>query len=335
MKPKVCITQWMDEEYINLLRNACEVVVGPDYPALSTGQIAEIAHDADALVCSVSDRIDETLLAQCPRLRLVASFGKGCDNLDVEACTARGIWVTVIPNLLTEPTADLAVGLMLSLCRRIPAGDAYVRTGQPPAWHPRRLLGQNLYGKTLGIVGMGAIGRAVARRVLGFDMRILYHDPVPLAPNLERELDAAGLPLEELLKEADIVLLSLPLTRETFQLMDRSRLRLLKPSALLVNVARGSLVDEEAVAEALSSHRLAGYATDVFAAEEQRESGHQSGIPAGLLGVQERTVLTPHLGTATETTRKAVFLAVVRNVLVALKGDRPPGAINSVFVHGQ
>lgn len=335
MKPKVCITRWMDEEYVSLLRNSCEVVVGPEYPALSSARIAEIAHDADALVCFVSDRIDETLLERCPRLRLVASFGKGHDNIDLEACTARGIWVTIIPNLLTEPTADLAVGLMLALCRKIPAGDAFLRSGQPPDWHPGRFLGLNLYGKTLGIVGMGAIGRAVARRVLGFDMRILYYDPVPLPAHLERELDAAGRPLEDLLKEADVVLLSLPLTRESFRLMDRSRLRMLKPAALLVNVSRGSLVDEEAVAEVLHSHRLAGYAADVFAAEDKNESGQPSGIPAGLLRVQEQTVLTPHLGTATAATRKALSLTVVRNVVVALKGDRPPGAINSIFVHEQ
>jgi phosphonate dehydrogenase len=320
----------MPLEGVERLMASCDVMVGREDRGLSTEELIRMARGADALVCFVSDLIDEMALAGCPRLQVVASFDKGHDNIDVDACTTRGIWVTVVPDLLTEPTADMAMGLMLALCRKIVVGDAFVRFGQFPGWHPTRFMGQTLHGKVLGIVGMGAIGRAVARRARGFDMPVLYSDPASLPPDVERGLGASPRSLTELLGEADIVLLAVPLTRETFHLLDGGRLALMKPAALLINICRGSVVDEEAVALALANDRLAGYAADVFALEDQQEILHPSFIPEGILKMGERTVLTPHLGTATLEVRQALSLAAAENVLSALRGERPPGAVNHV-----
>lgn len=334
MRPKVCVTRSMPEEGVQLLRDYCDVVVGPEDRPFSTQGLIDAARHAHALVCFPSDRIDEVILAGCPQVQVVASFGKGYDNIDVEACTARGVWVTVSPDLPAEATADLAVGLMLALCRKIILGNAFMRSGQSPGWHPSRFLGQNLYGKVLGIVGLGAIGRAVARRAQGFSMPVLYYDYVALPEHLESELGVSGRPLSELLQEADVILLALPLTRQTFRLINRSRISSMKPSALLVNVSRGSIIDEEAVAEALVQQRLAGYAADVFAVEEQREFGRALSVTSGLLQACDQTVLTPHLGTATWETRSVLAIAVADNVLAALRGECPPGAINHVARRG-
>jgi len=331
MRPKICVTRWMPEEGVQLLRDYCDVTIGPEDRPFSTQGLIDAARHANALICFPSDRIDEVILAGCPHVQVVASFGKGYDHIDVEACTARGIWVTVNPDLPAEATADLAMGLLLSLCRNIVAGDGFVRSGQFPGWHPTRFVGQNLYGKVLGILGMGAIGRAVARRAQGFSMPVLYYDHVPLPEHQEHELGVSGQPLSDVLQEADAILLALPLTRQTFRFINRSRLNLMKPSTLLVNVSRGSVVDEAAVAEALAQHQLAGYAADVFAAEEQRELGRALSAATELLQANAPTVLTPHLGTATRETRSALAVAVAENVLTALRGQCPPGAINHVM----
>ena len=331
MKWKVAVARWMPPDGIERLMSSCRVVVGPEDRPLSGEEIVRLARDADALVCFVSDAIDETVVAGCPRLKVVASFGKGYDNIDVDACTTRGIWVTIIPDLLTEPTADLAMALLLALCRKIVPGDVFVRSGQLPVWHPTRLLGHTLQGRILGIVGMGAIGQAVARRAHGFGMRIQYADPNPLPPGLEEALGLSCRPLPSLLQDADVVLLALPLTQASSRLMDGRRLAIMKPTALLVNVCRGSVVDEEAVAEALAANRLAGYAADVFAVEDQEELLRPGAVAEGLLQARDRTVFTPHLGSATLETRRALSLAVAENVLSALRGERPPGAINHVL----
>lgn len=330
MRPKVCITRWMPVEGIDLLNKSCDVVLAREDRGLSTEEIIELARPADALVCFVSDLIDETVLAGCPRLKVVASFGKGSDNIDVQACTTRGVWVTIIPDLLTDATADMAIGLMLALCRKIVLGDRFVRSGQVPTWHPTRFLGQNMHAKVAGIIGMGCIGRAVARRLRGFNMRVLYHDLRPLPPGVEKEFGVTGCMLPRLLEESDFVVLCLPLNRDSSRRIDCSLLSAMKPSAYLVNVSRGSIVDEAAVAEALAEGRLAGYAADVFAVEDVQEFLPPTSVAEGLLRCPDRTVLTPHLGTATIETRRALSLAVAENVLAALRGDRPPGALNHV-----
>jgi phosphonate dehydrogenase len=273
------------------------------------------AKDAFALCFFVPDLIDDALLSRLPRLRILAGFGKGYDNVDVAAATARRIWVTNVPDALTDGTADLAWALLLGLARGVRAGDALVRAGRFSGWSASARLGTSVSGKILGIVGYGAIGRAIAHRAAGFGMRVLHCD-----------LNTATR-LEEVLGLADFIVLALPLTDATRRTIDARRLRLIKKSAYLVNIARGSVVDEAAVADALARDALAGYASDVFEMEDRQYPERPAGIDARLLA-SERTLLTPHIGTATHEDRLALVQA--QSVLDALDGRRPATAVNDV-----
>ncbi|MEM8882686.1 MAG: NAD(P)-dependent oxidoreductase [Planctomycetota bacterium] len=271
----------------------------------------------DAFIAFMTDRVDEALLDACPRLRIVAGALKGGDNIDVEACTRRGVWVTVVPDLLTAPTAELAVALLLALSRHVLPGDAFMRSGDFEGWRPE-LYGAGLDGATVGIVGMGAVGRAVEQRLAGFGCRVRGHDPV----------DPASTPLPELLAMSDFVVLAAPLTPESLHLVDPFAM---KRGARLVNIGRGSVVSEVRVAEALAADHLAGYAADVFELEDRSRPDAPHDIPAALLQDQARTVFTPHLGSAVATVRREIERAAARNVLAVLRGERPPGAVNEIL----
>jgi phosphonate dehydrogenase len=300
-----------------LLRAVAEVRTfsGPGSP--SQADIIRDAAAADVLCFFVPDVIGDALLARLPRLRLLAGFGKGYDNVDVAAATARGICVTNVPDALTDSTADLAWALLLGLARGIRAGDALVRSGRFTGWSAGARLGTAITGKTLGIVGYGAIGRAIAARAHGFAMRVCYSDA------------DGGMPLDQLLGEADFVVLALPLTDETRSLIDAARLRLLKPAAFLINVARGSIVDEAAVAEALEQDVFAGYAADVFAFEDHQYPDRPETIDARIVA-SPRTLLTPHSGTATHEDRRRLAVVQAESVLTFLAGRLPVTAVNRV-----
>jgi glyoxylate reductase len=252
-------------------------------------------------------------------LRVIANVGVGYDNIDVAACTRRRILVTNTPDVLTEATADLAFALLMAVARRIVESDRYIREGHWHYWKWAYLWGTDLYRKTLGVYGLGRIGKAVARRAHGFSMRVLYHDIVRSTPAQEHELRAQFVDRETLLREADFLTLHVPLTPETHRLISARELAMMKPTAFLINAARGKVVDEAALVEALEAKRIAGAGLDVF---EQEPS-----IQPALLALPN-VVLTPHVGSATSETRLAMAMLAVENLLAGLEGRRPPNPVN-------
>jgi phosphonate dehydrogenase len=314
-RPRVVITQRPFPETIDLLSPHAEVIVGP--PARDGNAL-----DADALMVFMPDALDAAFLESSPHLKIVAAALKGFDNFDVDACTRLGIWFTIVPDLLTEPTAELALALMLSLARHVLPGDRVVRSGEYQGWRPI-LYGTGISGSTIGMIGFGAVGRALARMLEGFSCRVLFFDPAA----------ADSTPVETLLASSDFVVPLLPLTRETFHLLGRDALVRMKPGAYLINVSRGSVVDEDAVADALTgaleSGHLAGYAADTFEMEDWARHDRPREISPRLLRLADSTLFTPHLGSAVVSARREIERAAASNILQALRGERPSGAINN------
>jgi glyoxylate reductase len=275
--------------------------------------------DAEGLVCLLRDPIGAALIARAPRLKVIANYAVGFDNVDLAAATARGIVVTNTPDVLTEATADLAFALLLAAARRLPEGDALVRAGGFHGWEPDLLLGADVFARILGIVGLGRIGRAVARRARGFDLRVLYADPQPAPAEVERALGATRVDKHELLRESDFLTLHCPLTPATRHYLGAAELEAMKPGAFLVNTARGPLVDEAALARALVAGRLGGAALDVF---EREPAIHPDLMRA------PRVLLAPHIGSATVAARRRMADLCVGSVLDVLAGRRPPHVVN-------
>ena len=267
----------------------------------------------------LTDPIDTVVLHAGRRLRIVAQMAVGYDNVDVAAATERGILVTNTPGVLTETTADLAFALLLAAARRVVEGDRLARTGGWKSWHPSFLLGQDVHGATLGIVGLGQIGQAVARRARGFDMRILYHDRTRHV-EAEAGLSAEFVDLEHLLRESDFVSLHVPLSPETRHLIGGRELALMKPTAVLVNAARGPVVDQQALYEALRERRIAAAGLDVMEVEP---------IPVDdPLLTLDNVVITPHVGSASVATRAKMAEMAVESILQALRGELPVRCVN-------
>ena len=270
---------------------------------------------ADGLLCLLTDRVDTPLLAAAPRLRAVANCAVGYDNVDVAAAAARGVVVTNTPDVLTESSADLAFALVLAATRRLVEGDRLVRSGRWRGWRPDQLLGQDVHGATLGIVGLGRIGAAVARRARGFDMRVIYWSRRRLR---RAPAGARWVPFDRLLATADVVTLHVPLTAATRGLIGARELGRMKRTAVLVNTSRGPVVDEHALVTALRRRRLAAAGLDVFAREPH--------VPAALRSLPN-VVLTPHVASATTATRAAMATLAARNLALALAGRRPPNRV--------
>ena len=328
MSPKVLITNWVHPEVVEFLEGDCDVVANRNREApLTRDQILEKGQDALGMIAFMPDTVDDALLAGLPNLRIVACALKGYDNFDVEACTRRGVWLTIVPDLLTVPTAELTIGLMIGLARKIRQGDRHIRSGRFQGWRPM-LYGTGLAGSTVGIVGMGAVGQAVAQRLAGFDADLLYHDPRPLPAERESRLGLRSASFDQLLGASDYVVLALPLSEHSIDIIDLRALERMKRGSLLINPARGSLVDEEAVADALASGQLAGYAADVFEMEDWARPDRRHSVSQRLIADRERTLLTPHLGSAVDATRKLIAMEAAHNVLQVAKGMRPQGAIN-------
>jgi phosphonate dehydrogenase len=323
-KPRVVITHWVDAEVIKLLEERCDVVANPTRETMPREVVLRRARDAQAVMTFMPDWVDEAFLAACPGLRVVAGALKGYDNFDVDALRRHGVWFTIVPDLLTVPTAELAIGLVLALARKVLPGDELVRGGRFQGWRPV-LYGDGLAGRTAGLIGMGALGRAVARRLAGFEMRLLYVDEKEVAP--AEASSATRVELPELLTRSDYVLSLVPLSPRTFRQLDAAALAKMRPGSYLVNVGRGSVVDEGAVAAALASGRLAGYAADVFEMEDWARADRPKQIPATLLEDRGRTVFTPHLGSAVSEVRKQIALWAAKSILEALGGARPRGAV--------
>jgi phosphonate dehydrogenase len=326
MSAAIVVTHRIFPETIAMLRPVGDVSV-PAGERFDDGELNEVLARARAAMIFMPDRVDVRFLARAPHLSIVAAALKGFDNIDVEACSDRGVWLSIVPDLLTAPTAELAIGLLIGLARHLRAADGHVRSGDFVGWTPR-FYGVSIENSTVGIVGMGAVGRAVAKRLGGFDCRIVFCDERAgaageVAPGAER------CSLEALLAQSDIVVLCLPLSAGTVHLLDAGRLALTKPGALLVNPARGSLVDETAVADALRSGRLGGYAADAFELEDLSREDRPRAIPPALLA-HPRTFFGAHIGSATITARKAIEARAAANIVDALSGRMPRDAINQI-----
>jgi glyoxylate reductase len=312
MAPRAVVTRRIPEPALERLREVADVEVSDADRALEPDELHALVAGAEAVVTMLHDRVDDAFLdAAGPQLRVVANVAVGYDNVDVDAVRARDVVVTNTPGVLTDATADIAMALILAVTRRLGEGERLIRSETGWAWAIDFMLGTSVQGKTLGIVGYGAIGRATAARARAFGMEIAYHQR-------RRAEDAGGatyLPLEELLATADVVSLHCPLTPETRHLIDADALARMQSSAYLVNTARGPIVDEAALAQALADGVIAGAGLDVF---EEEPAVHP-----GLVGL-ENAVLVPHLGSATVETRTAMADLAVRNAVAVLRGEPPP-----------
>ncbi len=325
-RPVVVITHKVHDQVKELLSAECRVVANESSESWAPQELLQRAREAEGLMVFMPDSVDEHFLAQCPRLKIVASALKGYDNFDVEACTRHGVWFTIVPDLLTLPTAELALGLALGVTRNVLPGDRLVRSGNYQGWRPV-LYGGGLRGRAVGIVGMGKVGQALAKLLSGFDTTIFYSDRVKLSPQEEDRLRVSRLDFDQLLAVSDVVVMLVPLLPGTLHLINAATLRQMKRGACLVNVGRGSVVDEEAVADALADGRLSGYAADVFEMEDWARADHPQAISPRLLE-SANTLFTPHLGSAVSNVRLEIELAAARNILQALKGHDPEDAIN-------
>lgn len=330
MKPKVVLTHWVHPETIEYLEAHADVIPNTTRETLPREEILARAKDADAIMVFMPDSIDEAFLEACPHLKIVGAALKGYDNFDVAACSRRGVWFSIVPDLLTIPTAELTIGLMLAVARNMGPGDRAIRSGGFAGWRPT-LYGMGLAERTVGIIGMGAVGRALTRRLAAFDMRILYCDPVTLPAAQEQAWAARRVDLPELLSGSDFVVPMLPMTDQTLHLIDAEAIARMRAGSYLINACRGSVVDEQAVAEALTSGHLAGYAADVFELEEWARADRPTGIAQSLLDNTEHTFFTPHLGSAVASVRLEIELQAAANIIQALQGLRPAGAINGPF----
>src|SRR5262245_16972069 len=319
---KVVVSNQIFPETRALLAGHAELDVNEASDPWPWPEVQRRCRDAAALLAFMTDRLDHDFFAACPQLRVVGAALKGCDNIDVAAAERAGVWVTIVPDLLTVPTAELAIGLMLAAGRRIVAGDRRIRAGGFAGWRPA-LYGLGLADATVGIVGFGKVGQAIAGRLAPFRCRLLAFDTWPPASPL---VTVAG--LESLLERSDYVVLSLPLTPATLHIVDRTAIARMKPGALLINTARGSLVDEAAVADAIETGQLSGYAADVFECEDWARPDRPALIEPRLVAQDAPTVLTPHLGSAVEAVRRKIELAAARSIIEALAGREPSGAVN-------
>jgi len=318
---KVYVTCRVFPEELERLRVAGHTVEMRDAPGLiSREKLLEKVSEAEALICLLSDRIDAEVIKAAGELRIVANLAVGYENIDTAAAQAAGIVVTNTPGVLTETTADLTFALLLAAARRVVEADAFVRSGAFYGWELLQPhLGLEVHKKTLGIVGMGRIGTAVARRGrLGFGMDVLYHAPHRNKP-AEAELKAKYVSFEALLEKSDFVSIHTPLTRETLHLFDRQAFLRMKNTAILINVARGPVVDEKALVWALETGQIAGAGIDVYEEEPK--------IHPGLLKLEEHVVLVPHIGSATSVTRRAMLRIAVDNVLAVLAGEAPANPV--------
>lgn len=328
MKSKIVITHLVHQQVIEYLSEKCHVIPNDTHETLPQEEILDRARDADAIMTFMPDSVDEAFISACPKLQVIGCALKGYDNYDVDACTRRGIWVTNVPDLLTIPTAELTIGLLIGLTRNIMPGDRFIRSGEFNGWRPT-LYGSGLTGKTLGIIGMGAVGRAIAQRLVGYELNILYTDPAPIAPELEKQWSLTRTSLSELLSRSDIVVPVLPISKDTHHLINADAVAQMKQGTYLINACRGSVVDEEAVATALNAGKLAGYAADVFEMEDWGRTDRPRGIPLALLGNTTQTLFTPHIGSAVDEVRLQIELEAAKNILQVLNNERPQGAINN------
>ena len=316
---RIYLTREILDEGIALLREAgheLDIRRGDEPP--SRQEIIEHIRDKEGLLCLLTDPIDREVLDAAPNLKAISTYAVGYDNIDVEEATRRGIPIGHTPGVLTETTADLAWALLMAIARRIPEGDDMVRRGDFKGWGPKVLMGSDVHGKTLGIIGAGRIGRAVGRRAAGFNMDVLYYSR-SRKPSFEEEYGARYVELDELIATSDYISLHVPLTDDTFHLIGEQELMAMKDTAYLINTARGECIDETALVDALKHGRIAGAALDVFE--------HEPELTEGLAGL-DNVVLAPHAGSASIETRTEMAVIAAKNLLAGLQGDLPEYCVN-------
>lgn len=319
MKAKVFVTRRIPQAGLDILDKECEVKVNPYDRVLKREELLQGVKGIDGLLALLTDTIDEKVMDQGKNLRIISDYAVGYNNIDVEAATKRRIMVTNTPGVLTDTTADLTWALLMGVARRIVESDRFTREERFKDWSPMLFLGTDIHHATLGIVGLGSIGQAVARRAEGFQMKILYYDVVRVSQDIERELGADFVSLDELLRESDFVTLHAPLLSQTHHLISEEKLKLMKKTSFLINAARGPLVDEKALVRALKEGWIAGAALDVYENEPDLTPG---------LSSLKNVVIVPHIGSASVATRTKMAIMAARNLLAGLKGDVPANLVN-------
>ena len=317
MKPKVYLTRLLPPAVMDRLARETELAWHAEDRVATKAEIIAGARGCEALLCNITDRVDAELLAACPGLKVVANFGVGFNNIKVAAATACKIPVTNTPGVLTAATADMAFALLLAAARRVSEGDRLVRARRWDGWHPMQMLGADVSGATLGLIGFGRIARAVAQRAQAFEMKVIYWNRTPVAA--VEATGATGASFADVLRQSDFVSVHVAYTPETHHLLGDAQFALMKPTALVINTARGPIIDEKALVRALQTKRIAGAGLDVFEREPQLEPE--------LFGL-DNVVLAPHLGSATIGTRTKMGMIAVDNLLAVCAGQRPPNCVN-------
>src|SRR5437763_2993508 len=321
MKPQVYLTSRLPPEVMNRLLRETDLACNSESRPATRAELLSGLKGRQGLLCNINDRIDAGIINSNSgaSLKVVANFGVGFNHIDVAAATARKIAVTNTPGVLTDATADMAFALLLAVARRVVESDRFLRQGKFKGWKADLLLGNDVYGRTLGIIGFGRIGQAVARRGLGFNMSILYSDARRVGPEVESELRAQYVPLDELLRKADYVTIHADLNDQTRHMIGERELKLMGPEHYLINAARGPIVDEKALVRALKERWIKGAGLDVYEKEPQTEAG---------LTDCWNALLLPHLGSATVTARAAMAETAASNLIAAVEGQRPPNLVN-------
>src|SRR5580700_9136395 len=317
-KPKVLATRPLFPAAQEILNAACEAEYWTKPERISKEQLFARIEDKEGLVCLLTEKINDEFLRAAPKLRIAANVAVGFDNIDVEACTKRGVVATNTPGVLDETTADFAWTLMMSVARRLGEGEALARSGNWKGWDLDQLVGTDVWGKTLGIVGFGRIGRAMARRAIGFQMKVIYADAVRAPEAVEKELNAEYREMNGLLADSDFVSVHVPLLPETRRLFDAPRFSKMKPTAYLINTSRGAVVDEAALVHTLESGKIAGAALDVFENEPIIHPGLR----------RPNVVLAPHIASASVETRTKMACMAAQNVVAMFTGQQPANILN-------
>ena len=326
-KPIVNITHWVHHEVVDYLhRCGYQVLTNESKDSLSRDEVMRRSSCAQAVMMFMPDSVDEDFLCACPKLKIVAGALKGYDNFDVEACNRRGVWFSNVPDLLTVPTAELAVGILLIMARRLYQADKVVRSGVFKGWRPI-MYSQGLYSHNVGLIGLGRLGRATAKLLHTFGAHLLGYDPIPMSPAEQDSLHLTQVELDYLLRESHFVILLAPLTADTYHMINRETISAMRPGAYLINMGRGSVVDETALADALHSGHLSGYGADVFPFEDWVLPERPLTINKRLLSMADKTFFTPHLGSATEQARLNIAMEAAYNIYDALSGCQPRNAV--------
>jgi glyoxylate reductase len=318
-KPKILVTRTLPEPAEKILNDSCEVDYARDPVGIARDEMLRRVTDKDGLVCQLNETIDEALLQAAPRLKVIATVSVGFNNIDVAACTRRKILATNTPGVLDDTTADFAFALILAVARRVVEGDKFLRAGEWTGWNVTQFLGADVWGKTLGILGFGRIGKEVARRAGGFKMRVIYNNRTRVDSASEKELNAEFVDMDTLLGESDFLSIHTPLTPQTKHIISKDALAKMKPTAYLINTARGPVVDEVALNDALELKVIAGAGLDVYEREPE--------VTVGLIP-RHNVVLAPHLGSASIETRVKMAVLAATNVAEFFAGRRPPTSLN-------